>query len=91
MLDYCQLSLWYVTLYCCVHYLGLWYGLAAYWAGVQFVLLVLKKAFGLEMMNASDELFFLDDYRQNGNIVAFHRTQKMDADVYRRAQIKRSF
>ena len=89
LLDYFQLSLWYVTFFASVYYLG-WPGLIVYGVGWQVLSIVLFSVFGVEMMSGGDQLFFLDDHRSCMNIVTALTCERFKAESFRDQMFERS-
>jgi hypothetical protein len=46
--------------------------------------------FGMERLKADDEIFFVDDTRQVGNFIAFHKLFKVDENKFRQAILARA-
>ena len=88
VLDYAQLSVWYILLYSLVHYLGFIYGCIAYYALTEAFKKFLILAFGIEMMGPGDECFFLDDERSCMNIIVAMRMEKFKAEDCIKAMCK---
>ena len=88
-MDYCQLSLWYITLFILVQWQGWLIGLTLYGCLVQILAYALKY-FNIEMMSGGDECFFTDDSRNKSNIVAYKKYQKFNAEEIREVLIERS-
>jgi len=90
LMDYLQLTAWYVMLALYVHFFGWIFGLVAYAVSVNVLALVLKATMNLEMMSGGDEIFFQDDSRNTLNIVAFHKYSKFDAAVMAKTMVSRA-
>ena len=69
--DYFQFMAWYLVLALLVWQLGWIYGILANIVFSYVAGFILKSTLGLEMMTGNDEFFFLDDFRNRMNIVAF--------------------
>ena len=67
---------WYVMFALSIYYFGWIFGLIAYAAAYAIVEKLLKVTMNLEMMQASDEIFFSDDHRNCINIVAYQKYEK---------------
>ena len=67
--DYLQCSVWSLSLFLLISVWGFVWGTFSYVFFVSFARKFLKSAYNLEMMQAADEMFFLDDDRNLGNIV----------------------
>ena len=50
---------------------------------------LLQFGFGFELMAGADEMFFLDDSRNMGNIVSYSRLEKMDCDLFKHQVFER--
>jgi len=51
---------------------------------------LLKLTFNLEFMTGNDEFFFMDDYRNRMNIVAYQKYEKFDYEAMARAMVSRA-
>jgi hypothetical protein len=45
----------------------------------------------MEVLLGGDEVFFLEDHRQSGNIIAFQKVEKFQTEKFRRAQMSKTF
>jgi len=70
LLDYLKLSLWYVVWGTFIYFQGALYGTVMYFVTVSAFSMMMKTLFNLELLGGADEIFFLDDHRNRGNIVA---------------------
>mmetsp|Transcript_33700 Transcript_33700/g.41554 ORF Transcript_33700/g.41554 Transcript_33700/m.41554 type:complete len:82 (-) Transcript_33700:1304-1549(-) len=70
-LDYLQLLTWYAMLALFVWQWGWIFGIVANVIFINVMGLILRSTMNLEFMAGNDEFFFMDDYRNRLNIVAF--------------------
>ena len=89
LLDYAQLSLWYVSLFVLVKWYG-WIGIVIYLGVTQALYYVFYYGFGIEMMSGGDEIFFLDDDRSCMNIVASLTCEKFKVEDFRKQMFERA-
>ncbi len=45
----------------------------------------------MEVLLPADEVFFLEDHRQSGNIIAFQKVEKFETEKFRRALLVKTF
>lgn len=80
----------YVLMYVCYRLFGVFGGIFSYLLAMQTIKGLLKRLFSLEMMDPNDEMFFGDDERSYGNIVAFHKYEKFDPEEFKWKLLNRS-
>lgn len=63
--------MWYIVLFLFVYFWGYIFGIFFYVIAYNVMGLLLKATMNLEFMTGNDEMFFMDDFRNRMNIVAF--------------------
>lgn len=66
-------------------------GVLGYYIGRWVFETFLRLVFKMEVLLGGDEVFFLEDHRQSGNIIAFQKVEKFQTEKFRRAQMSKTF
>lgn len=77
-------------MYICIKLFGWIGGFFGYLLLLQTIQKMLKRMLNLEMMNATDEMFWLDDERSYGNIICYLKFDKTDVVKYGETIMKRA-
>jgi len=64
-------------------------GITGYYFGLWIFEKILQYVFKMEVLRGGDELFFLEDHRQSGNIIAFQKLEKFETERFRRSYLKK--
>jgi hypothetical protein len=75
--------LWYVSV-AYVFYLQGPIGLFLYYILLQTLYFILYKCFKLEKMSAADDMFFREDPRQGGSLIAFQKIERVQTELFTR-------
>lgn len=89
-LDYLYLLCWQLVLAFSIWMWGWFFGIGVYIVFYNVMGRLLKLTFNLEFMTGNDEFFFMDDYRNRMNIVAYQKYEKFDYEAMARAMVSRA-